>query len=132
MSIWTKLFSTGISETLSTVFDGIDKISTTKEEKEILRLKAIELTLKDRSSARDMFGKDSILQKIFALFFLVAWFSITAFLLYYVITGTAELADWKIALISSIWGGLSSKLNTIVDFLFGGSKSNTENLNIKK
>ncbi len=84
-----------------------------------------ELEVRDRESARDMFKSDSWLQKTFALTFLVAYMLLTTYLIYIIVQTNDEhkepLPDYVIALISTIFGALSTKLNTIVSFLFGSS-----------
>jgi hypothetical protein len=42
-----------------------------------------------------------------------------------------QLQDWQIAFISSINGGISTKLSTIIDFLFGGAISGVNDINLK-
>tara|TARA_R110002020_G_scaffold56411_1_gene156141 strand:- start:407 stop:547 length:141 start_codon:yes stop_codon:yes gene_type:complete len=37
------------------------------------------------------------------------------------ITNTLELSDYEIGFISTVFGAMSSKVNTIIDFFFGGS-----------
>ncbi|MCU4166620.1 hypothetical protein [Carboxylicivirga caseinilyticus] len=44
---------------------------------------------------------------------------------------TIQLQDWQIAFVSSINGGISTKLSTIIDFLFGGSISGVNNVKLK-
>lgn len=121
MSWLTKLFSTGVKETLSTVFDGIDKISTTKEEKAALRSQALQQVIGDRKDARSMYKNDSSLQKIFAIVFLIAWVALTWFLLQHFAFNTIVLEEWQIGFIGTIYGAINTKLSTVIDFLFGGS-----------
>lgn len=122
MKVINKLFNSGLKETIGTVFEGIDSISTSREEKAALRAQALDKIIADRNSARDMYSKDNVLQKLFALFFLIIWATILAGMLYYFIFTKIELSDWQIAFINTIWGGISMKLSTIVDFLFGSSE----------
>jgi hypothetical protein len=68
---------------------------------------------------------------VFAIFFLLAWVGLTALMLDYFIFGTVQLADWQIAFVSSINGGISTKLSTIIDFLFGGAISGVNNINLR-
>lgn len=121
MSILNKIFSTGVKETLGTVFDGIDKLSTSKEEKAALRAQVIDKVIEDRKDAREMFKNDSWLQKIFSLFFLLAWGALTYFLLQHFAFKTINLEEWQIGFIGTIYGAINTKLGTIIDFLFGGS-----------
>lgn len=121
MSFLTKIFSTGAKELLGTAFDGIDKLTTTKEEKAALRSQVLQQVIGDRKDARDMYKNDSWLQKIFALFFLIAWGALTWFLLQHFAFKTINLEEWQIGFIGTIYGAINTKLGTIIDFLFGGS-----------
>ncbi len=89
------------------------------------------MAVADRGSAREMYSNDSWLQKVFAIFFLIAWIGLTTLMLKYFIFHTVQLDDWQIAFISSINGGISTKLSTIIDFLFGGAISGVNNVNLK-
>ena len=126
------IFSKGASgnSIIKDVFDGIDKITTTDAEKEELKAKALGMYLDDVKSARTMYMADSSLQKIFALVFLVTYIALTALLVWglwvYVKNGVVDAPEWVVGFISSLWGGLSAKLNTIVDFLFGSSKGSQD------
>lgn len=112
------------------VFSGIDSLVTTTQEKEELKLKALNMYIDDVKSARTMYMTDSWLQKIFAMVFLIAYITLTALLVWglwvYVKDGVVDAPEWVVAFISSLWGGLSAKLNTIVDFLFGSSKGSQD------
>ena len=37
-----------------------------------------------------------------------------------------QLEEWVIAFISSVWGGMSTKVGTITDFFFGSSQGSSE------
>lgn len=79
-----------------------------------------ELESKDRDSGRKLYMVDSLIQKIFALSFLVGY----AFLCYYlleIIRGESNENDLFKTMVTMIWTGTSVKLGTIVDFFFGGS-----------
>ena len=39
----------------------------------------------------------------------------------YFVMNTLELSDYEIGFISTVFGAMSSKVNTIIDFFFGGS-----------
>ena len=124
MSIFSKLLSTGVKETVATVFEGIDKISTTKEEKAALRSQALSQIIADRKDAREMYEKDNTLQKVFALVFLIGYVIITFFILYGAYKMTVEDVTFNnetVAIITMLFTAMSNKINTIVDFLFGGS-----------
>jgi hypothetical protein len=112
------------------IFAGIDSITTTDAEKETLKQKALGMYMDDVKSARTMYMADSSLQKIFALVFLITYIALTALLVWglwvYVKSGVLDVPEWVVGFISSLWGGLSAKLNTIVDFLFGSSKGSQD------
>ena len=115
---------------LETIFNGIDKLSTSDAEKEELRLKAMKLTLdkeemkfSDKSDARSMYKVDSGLQKLFAIIFLVSYMAIIG-IFFWKMFGGLVLEQWASNFVFAIFGGMSAKVNTIVDFLFGGSTPN--------
>jgi len=110
----------------------IDDVVTTDEER--LKLKnefekviqdhekdMFALEVQDRDSARTMFMDDSFIQKILAIIFTCAYFLISYFMFNCFITNTLELSDYEIGFISTVFGAMSSKVNTIIDFFFGGS-----------
>ena len=131
MKLFRKLTNAEVAETLKEGTKLIDEIFTTKEEKLQGKMELFKMAVADRGSAREMYAKDSWLQKTFAIFFLVAWCGLTALMMDYFIFGTVQLADWQIAFVSSINGGISTKLSTIIDFLFGGAISGVNNINLK-
>lgn len=131
MKLFKKLVSAGTAETLKEGTKLIDEIFTTQEEKLQGKMELFKMAVADRDSAREMYSKDSWLQKTFAIFFLIAWFGLTALMLNYFIFDTIKLDDWQIAFISSINGGISTKLSTIIDFLFGGAISGVNDVNLK-
>jgi hypothetical protein len=110
----------------------IDEVVTTKEEK--LRLKQefesmikthekemYELEVADRKNARTMFSDDSLIQKVLAIIFTCAYFFLSYVMFRYFVINTLELSDYEIGFISTVFGAMSSKVNTIIDFFFGGS-----------
>ena len=131
MKLFRKLAQAGTAETLKVGTKLIDEIFTTQEEKLQGKMELFKMAVADRDSARDMYAQDSWLQKIFAIFFLVAWCGLTFVMLNYFVFQTIELQDWQIAFISSINGGISTKLSTIIDFLFGGAISGVNNVKLK-
>jgi hypothetical protein len=146
------LFSKGASELADTAFKGLDGLLTSKEEKGEIQIRLEEVRgvldknkmdfqlasrriqfeiseqeYKDRADARDMYMKDSSLQKVFAVVFLVFYCLISMGMIAMIISmaffgKTVDLPDWGVMLITSVFTGMSVKVNTIVDFLFGGSK----------
>ncbi|WP_289054958.1 hypothetical protein [Carboxylicivirga marina] len=131
MKLFKKLAQAGTAETLKIGTKLIDEIFTTQEEKLQGKMELFKMAVADRDSARDMYAQDSWLQKMFAIFFLVAWCGLTFVMLNYFVFQTIELQDWQIAFISSINGGISTKLSTIIDFLFGGAISGVNNVKLK-
>jgi hypothetical protein len=131
MKLFKKLTNAGVAETLKEGTKLIDEIFTSKEEKLQGKMELFRMAVADRGSAREMYAKDSWLQKTFAIFFLLVWCGLTALMLSYFIFGTIQLADWQIAFVSSINGGISTKLSTIIDFLFGGAISGVNDVNLK-
>lgn len=110
----------------------IDEVVTTKEEKlqlkqkfeEVIKnheKKMFELEVEDRKSARVMFMDDSMIQKVLAIIFTCAYFFLSYTMFKFFVLNTIELSDYEIGFVSSIFGAMSSKVNTIIDFFFGGS-----------
>lgn len=126
---------------IDSIFEGIDKLSTSAEEKELLRHQALrieiekeqqkleekKLAMSDRESARSMFKQDSWLQKVFAIVYLVAYIFLSWYIIDLIATGALkDLTTFEAGFIGSIWGGMTAKLNTVTDFLFGGSQGEQE------
>ena len=144
MSWITDLVSGGASKIVDSVVSGVDKFVTTDEDRQKLQmmkaeaeleLKKLAFTaegerLKDVSDARAMYKTDNGLQKIFAMTFLVGYIVLTCFMLWMVTSWVGGqkivVPDWGVALISTVYGQMSAKVSTIVDFLFGSSKSSSE------
>jgi hypothetical protein len=106
------------------------QLALMKAEQEFKRLEmeAEQEYFKDRASAREMYMKDSTLQKIYALMFLVCYFLISAGMVAMVViiafyAKEIDLPEWGVMLLSSVFTAMSTKVATITDFLFGGSKS---------
>jgi len=110
----------------------IDEVVTTDEEREQLKQqfkKVVQdhekdmfaLEVQDRKSARTMFSDDSIIQKLLAIIFTCAYFFLSYTMFKYFVMNTLELSDYEIGFISTVFGAMSSKVNTIIDFFFGGS-----------
>tara|TARA_B100000768_G_scaffold164652_1_gene166686 strand:- start:37010 stop:37399 length:390 start_codon:yes stop_codon:yes gene_type:complete len=110
----------------------IDEVVTTDEERLVLKNKleqlgkeheqeVFKLEVEDRKSARTMFTDDSFIQKVLAIIFTCAYFFISYFMFKYFITNSLDLSDYEIGFISTVFGAMSSKVNTIIDFFFGGS-----------
>ena len=118
----------------------LDKVITTDKERDEakLALKSIMLEaereafakeVEDRKDARDMYKDDAIIQKVLATLFTVAYFGITYVMFNYFVTQSIELGEFEISFISTIFGAMSAKVNTVVDFFFGGSSKKNEQQN---
>jgi hypothetical protein len=115
----------------------LDKVITTDKERDEakLALKSIMLEaereafakeVEDRKDARDMYKDDAIIQKILATLFTVAYFGITYVMFNYFVNKTIDLGEFEISFISTIFGAMSAKVSTIIDFFFGGSSNKNE------
>jgi len=115
----------------------LDKVITTDKERDEAKLalqkiildaerEAFAKEVEDRKSARDMYKDDAIIQKVLATLFTVAYFGITFVMFNYFVTKTIELGEFEISFISTIFGAMSAKVNTIIDFFFGGSSNKNE------
>tara|TARA_R110001632_G_scaffold56278_1_gene137799 strand:+ start:721 stop:1137 length:417 start_codon:yes stop_codon:yes gene_type:complete len=115
----------------------LDKVITTDKERDEakLALKSIMLEaereafakeVEDRKDARDLYKDDAIIQKVLATLFTVAYFGITYVMFNYFVNKTIDLGEFEISFISTIFGAMSAKVNTIIDFFFGGSSGKNE------
>ena len=120
----------------------LDKVITTDKERDEakLALKSIMLEaereafakeVEDRKSARDMYKDDAIIQKVLATLFTIAYFGITFVMFNYFVTKSIDLGEFEISFISTIFGAMSAKVNTIIDFFFGGSSKKNEQIKEK-
>lgn len=115
----------------------LDEVITTDEERaqakqkleELLKThekQMFELEVEDRKSARTMYSDDGSIQKILATVFTVAYFALSFIMFRYFVTGDLSLGEFEISFISTIFGAMSAKVNTVVDFFFGGSHGKKE------
>jgi len=118
----------------------LDKVITTDKERDEAKLaiksvmleaerEAFAKEVEDRKSAREMYKDDAIIQKVLATLFTVAYFGITFVMFNYFVTQSIELGEFEISFISTIFGAMSAKVNTIIDFFFGGSSKKNEQTN---
>ena len=118
----------------------LDKVITTDKERDEAKLALKRLLLEaeteafakeveDRKSARDMYKDDAIIQKILATLFTIAYFGLSFMMFRYFVTGDLEIGEFEISFISTIFGAMSAKVNTVVDFFFGGSSKKNEQQN---
>lgn len=140
MSWLSEIIGGSAGEIIESVGEVADKFITTDEDRVLWETKRSEMLLKfkqlefeaekslleDKQSARSMYEKDSSLQKSFAILFLIGYIALTVFIIYLVFGGSlATMGNWETGIVSSVFTAMSTKVNTIVDFLFGGS-SNSE------
>jgi hypothetical protein len=115
----------------------LDEVITTDEERDKAKLALQKLLLdaereafakevEDRKDARSLYKDDAIIQKILATLFTAAYFGLTYIMFRYFVLNTIELSDYEIGFISTVFGAMSSKVNTIIDFFFGGSSNNND------
>ena len=120
----------------------LDKCITTDKERDAAKLaikkymleaekEAFAKEVEDRKSARDLYKDDAIIQKVLATLFTIAYFGITFVMFNYFVTKSIDLGEFEISFISTIFGAMSAKVNTIVDFFFGGSSKKNEQLKEK-
>ena len=115
----------------------LDEIITTDEEREKAKIELQKILLEaekesfakeveDRKSARDLYKDDALIQKVLATLFTVAYFGITFVMFQYFVTKQIDLGEFESSFISTIFGAMSAKVNTIIDFFFGGSSKKNE------
>ena len=120
----------------------LDKVVTTDKERDEAKLALKKLLLdaereafakevEDRKSARDMYKDDAIIQKVLATLFTIAYFGITFVMFNYFVTKSIDLGEFEISFISTIFGAMSAKVNTIIDFFFGGGSKKNEQIKEK-
>lgn len=108
----------------------IDEVVTTDEERIQLKQQfekvvknhekdMFALEVKDRESAREIYKDDATIQKILAIIFTVAYFFLSYTMFKYFVLNTIQLSDYEIGFISTVFGAMSSKVNTIIDFFLG-------------
>jgi len=118
----------------------LDKVVTTDKERDEAKLALRRLLLEaeteafakeveDRKSARDMYKDDAIIQKVLATLFTVAYFALSFVMFRFFMMGDIDLGEFEISFISTIFGAMSAKVNTVVDFFFGGSSKKNEQQN---
>ena len=128
INIWGGLFGKVIESA-----EGIlDEVITTKEERETLKLELKKILLEaereafsreveDRKDARSLYKDDALIQKILAALFTMGYFALSYTMFKYFVLHDVVLSEYEIGFISTIFGAMSAKVNTIVDFFFGGS-----------
>ena len=118
----------------------LDKVITTDKERDEAKIalrrllleaetEAFRQEVEDRKSARDMYKDDAFIQKILATLFTAAYFGLSFMMFRYFVIGDIQLGEFEISFISTIFGAMSAKVNTVVDFFFGGSSKKNEQQN---
>ena len=118
----------------------LDKVITTDKERDeakhaLKRLlldaekQAFAKEVEDRKSARDMYKDAAIIQKVLATLFTVAYFGLSFMMFRFFVIGDINMGEFEISFISTIFGAMSAKVNTVVDFFFGGSSKKNEQQN---
>ena len=133
----------GLFSTVVENAEGIlDKVITTDKERDEAKLaikrvlleaeqQAFAKEVEDRKSARDMYKDDAIIQKILATLFTIAYFGLSFMMFRFFVLGDINLGEFEISFISTIFGAMSAKVNTVVDFFFGGSSKKNQEQNNK-
>ena len=151
LASWVKdLLGGGAAKIIDSVTDGAKKFITTdkdRQEFELLvmqskfELRKLEMEaegkrLEDVASARDMYKHDASLQKVYAITFLAGYLVMTGALVYVIIgwIGAQRIAlpEWGVALISTIFTAMSTKVATITDFFFGSSQGSKDKDDINR
>lgn len=139
--MWNKIAGTLFGKVIDKAEGILDEVITTDEEREAKKIEMrklffdfekeiFNLEVEDRKSARSMYQSDAIIQKILATLFTIAYFGITFVMFNHFVTKSIDLGEFEISFISTLFGAMSAKVNTIIDFFFGGSsKQNTDNNN---
>tara|TARA_R110000796_G_scaffold24257_7_gene69233 strand:- start:3371 stop:3778 length:408 start_codon:yes stop_codon:yes gene_type:complete len=110
----------------------LDEIITTDEERAQAKLaikkimldaerEAFNKEVEDRKDARSLYKDDAIIQKILAALFTLGYFALTYTMFKYFVLHDIILSEYEIGFISTVFGAMSAKVNTIIDFFFGGS-----------
>ena len=118
----------------------LDKVITTDKERDEAKLalkrllldaeaEAFKQEVEARQSARDMYKDDAIIQKILATLFTIAYFGLSFMMFRFFVLGEMDLGEFEISFISTIFGAMSAKVNTVVDFFFGGSSKKNQEQN---
>jgi len=82
------------------------------------------LHFEDRKNARSLYKIDSSLQKVFAITFLIVYIALSVLILIGMFKISLEglkIENYIVSFVSTLHGGMSMKVGTIVDFLFGSS-----------
>ncbi len=85
----------------------------------------VDSELKDVQSARDLYKQNSALQKGFAITFLIGYIILVGTLVA-VFTSKIDLSAAASTFVGTIFGAMTTNIQTIVNFLFGSSQSSKD------
>ena len=105
----------------------LDKVVTTDKERDEAKLalrrllleaetEAFKKEVEDRKSARDMYKDDALIQKILATLFTAAYFGLSFMMFRFFVMGDIDMGEFEISFVSTIFGAMSAKVNTVVDY----------------
>lgn len=105
-----------------------DVTALAPDEQELLYSEIREMKGNLDKAIRDQEKSDDLLQMIFALVFLISYVLLIVAMLVLLFNlsmsdSNLNLPEWAVAFLSTIFGAMSTKVSTITDFIFGGSKS---------
>ena len=118
----------------------LDKVITTDKERDEAKLalrrllldaetEAFKQEVEDRKSARNMYKDDAFIQKVLATLFTAAYFGLSFMMFRFFVIGDINMGEFEISFVSTIFGAMSAKVNTVVDFFFGGSSKKNQEQN---
>ena len=118
----------------------LDKAITTDKERDEAKLalrrllldaetEAFKQEVEDRKSARNMYKDDAFIQKVLATLFTAAYFGLSFMMFRFFVIGDINMGEFEISFVSTIFGAMSAKVNTVVDFFFGGSSKKNQEQN---
>ena len=119
----------------------LDKVITTDKERDEAKLALKQILLEaereafakeveDRKDERSLYKDDAIIQKLLATLFTVAYFGISFVMFQHFVGGGIDMGEFEISFISTIFGAMNAKVNTIIDFFFGGSSKKNDKENV--
>jgi len=124
-NFFKRLFWGGDKEgsVIGEIADVVDRFVDTKEEKRKFFAYMYQKRIEEKNNARSLYGKDSTMQKIYALIFLVGYLGMTGWLIVALREGwMSDLSQFETGMVGTIYGFVTAKLSTILDFFFGSSE----------
>ena len=97
-----------------------DLMAEMKRDEYSFALEGFKAQVEDRKRASTMFMADGLIQKIFGIIFLIGY-GLFSWYIINILINSIEMPQLAMTMITMIWTGTSTKLNTIIDFFFGGS-----------